>query len=206
MIANHASRRPAAFTLVEMLVTLAVFGVFMGGALTTWSSLNSTGLNTTAYAARQNDQMRVFDYLKRDIRRATAVQIYNGATLITDTTTFGTELRLTLPGYYSDAREEDDAIGTRTTNAPSVTAGTVAYGTAFTVRYYLVGGAVVRNEAGTLRTIADAAGAFAVTFKKETSGAYRCRVFYDQTARGGRARTIRRQVDTLCVPRFEYQL
>ena len=206
MIANYANRRSAAFTLVEMLITLAVFGVFMAGILTTWSSLSFTGLNTTAYAARQNDQMRLLDYVKRDIRRATAVQIYSGATLITDTTTFGTELRLTLPGYYSDTREEDNAIGTRNTNAPSASSGTVSYGSPFTVRYYVTGGAVIRNESGTLRTIADAAGAFTVSFKKETTGAYRCRVFYDQPMRGGKARTIRRQVDTLCVPRFEFQL
>ena len=82
----------------------------------------------------------------------------------------------------------------------------MSYGTPFTVRYFTAGGAVVRDEAGTLRTIADAAGAFAVSFKKETTGAYRCRVFYDQPMRGGTARTLRREVDILCVPRFEFQL
>jgi type II secretory pathway pseudopilin PulG len=204
--AHNASRRSAAFTLVELLVGMAVTAIFMAGLLKTWTSLSYTGLNTTAYAARQSDETRVLDYLKRDIRRATAVQIYTGATLITDTTTFGTELRLTIPGYYSDTREEDNAIGTKNTNAPSVTAGTVTYGTAFTVRYYITGGAVIRDEAGTLRTIANAAGAFAVSFKNESSGAIRCRVFYDQPMRGGSARTIRRQVDTLCVPRYEFQL
>lgn len=189
-----------------MLMSLVVVGVLMSGLLAAWSSLSYMGLNTTAYAARQNDQMRVLDYVKRDIRRASAVQIYNGGTLITDTTTFGSELRLTLPDYYSDSREEDNAIGTSATNAPSVTAGAVAYGTALTVRYYVTGGAVIRDEAGTLRTIASAAGGFTVSFKKETSGAYRCRVLYDQPVRGGTARAIRRQVDTLCVPRFEFQL
>ena len=206
MIAKNASRRSAAFTLVEILVGMAVLGVFMAGLLRTWAALSYTGMNTTAYAARQGDEMRVLDYVKRDIRRATAVQIFNGATLVTGTTTFGTELRLTMPDYYSDTREEDNAIGTKNTNAPSVAAGIVAYGSAFTVRYYVVGGAVIRNEAGTLRTIADASGAFTLSFKKETSGAYRCRVFYAQPTRGGTARTIRRQVDTLCVPRFEFQL
>jgi hypothetical protein len=187
-------------------MSLGVFGILMTCLLVTWSTLSYTGLNTTAYARRQNDQMRVLDYLKRDIRRATAVQIYSGTTLITDTTTLGTELRLTMPHYYTDSREEDNAIGTKTTTAPSVTSGTVSYGSPFTVRYYVTAGAVIRNEAGTLRTIADSAGAFTVSFKKETTGAYRCRVFYDQPMRSGTARTLRRQVDILCVPRFEFQL
>jgi len=185
---------------------MTVFGVLLTGLLRTWSALSFTSLNTIAYSSRQNDQMRVLDYVKRDIRRATKVEIYTGATLVTGTTTFGTELRLTIPKYYSDTREEDNAIGTRTSNTPTATAGAVTYGTAFTVRYYVTGGAVIRNEAGTLRTIANAAGAFVVSFKKETSGAYRCRVFYDQPMRGATARTLRRQVDTLCVPRFEFQL
>jgi prepilin-type N-terminal cleavage/methylation domain-containing protein len=198
--------RSAGFTLVEMLATLAVFGVFMTGLLTTWTSLSYTGLNTTAFAARQGDEVRVLDYVKRDIRRATAVAIYNGATLVSDTTTFGSELRLTMPGYYSDTREEDNAIGTKITNAPTAAAGAVTYGAPFTVRYYTTGGAVIRDEAGTLRTIANAAGAFALSFKAETSSAIRCRVFFDQPMRGGTARTLRRQVDNLCVPRFQFQL
>ncbi len=215
---------------MEVLVAMAVCGVLMTGLMTTWASLSYTGLNTTAYATRQNEQMRVLDYVKRDICRATALEIYNGATLLTSASTtsstssistnatsltrddvtsavnptFGTELRLTMPGYYSDTREEDNAIGTKTTNQPTITEGTVTYGTPITVRYYTVGGAVIRKEGGTERTIASATGAFAVSFNRETSGAIRCRVFYDQPMRGGSARTLRRQVDTLCIPRFEY--
>lgn len=206
MIARNASRRPAAFTLVEILVAMAVFGLFMGGALTVWNSLGSTALNTISYAQRQNDQMRVLDYLKRDIRRATRVDLYNGATLVTGTTTFASELRLTIPDYYSDSRQEDNAIGPKTPNAPVVTAGVVSYGTPLTVSYYALNGSSVRSEAGTVRTVADSAGAFALSFKRETSGAIRCRILFDQPMRGGRSRTLRRQVDTLCVPRSELQL
>ena len=136
MTALRTHRRSAAFTLAEMLVGVAVLGVFLGGLVTTWSSLTFTGLNTTAYASRQSEQVRVLDYVKRDIRRATAVQIYNGATLVTGTSTFGTELRLTIPDYFSDSREEDNAVGTRTMIAPTVTSDIVSYGTPFTVRYF----------------------------------------------------------------------
>lgn len=171
-----------------------------------WSALSFTALNATAYARRQNDQMRVLDYVKRDIRRATKVELYNGATLVAGTTTFAPELRLTIPDYYADSREEDNALGTKIPNAPAVTAGEVAYGTALTVRYYAINGSGVRNEAGMSRTVADAAGAFAFSFKRETSGAIRCRILFNQPMRGGKSRTLRRQVDTLCVPRAELQL
>ncbi len=206
MTSRSARRRSAAFTLVELLVAMSAFGLFMTALMTTWRSLTTTALNTTSYAQRQNDQMRVLDYVKRDIRRATAVEIYNGAALVTGTTTFGTELRLTIPDYYADSREEDNAIGTKTLSTPTVSSGTVAYGTALTVRYYALNGAVIRDEAGTLRTVANAAGVFAPSFKRETTGAIRCRVLFDQPMRGAANRTLRRQVDTLCVPRYELQL
>ena len=206
MTAHNSSRRPAAFTLVEVLVAMGVFSIFMSGLLAVWNSLGTTALNTSAYAKRQNDQMRVLDYLKRDIRRATKVELYNGATLIAGTTTFAPELRLTIPDYYSDSREEDNAIGTKTTNTPVLTAGVITYGTALNVRYYALNGAGIRNEAGTVRSVAGASGAFALSFKRETSGAIVCRVNYDQPMRGPASRRLRRQVETLCVPRPELQL
>lgn len=206
MIAKRLNRRTAAFTFVELLVAMGVSVIFMAGLAGVWTSLSYNGINAAAYAARQSDQMRVFDYLKRDIRRAAAVQIFNGATLVTGTTTFGSELRLTIPDYYADGREEDNTFGSSTANAPVAVTSNVSYGTALPVRYYALNGAPVRNEAGTVRTVGNAAGAFALSFKRETSGAIRCRVFFDQAVRGGKARTLRRQVDALCVPRFEFQL
>ena len=206
MTARNSSRRPAAFTLMEILVAMGVFSLFMGGLLVVWNFLGTTALNITAYARRQNDQMRVLDYLKRDIRRATKVELYNGATLVTGTTTFAPELRLTIPDYYADTREEDNAIGTKVATTPTVAAGAVAYGTALTIRYHALNGAAVRDEAGISRTVGSAAGAFALSFKRETSGAIRSQVIFDQPMRGGTSRKLRRQVETLCVPRPELQL
>lgn len=201
MRVHNANQRRTAFTLVEILVTTGVFGLFAVGLFAVWSGLGFTALNTNTFAQRQNDQMRVLDYLKRDIRRATTVQLYNGAVLVTDTTTFASELRLTIPDYYADSREDDNAIGTKLPNTPVSTGGMVNYGTPLTIRYYALNGAGIRNEAGILRTVANAAGAFAFSFKRETSGAILSRVFFDQPMRGGSNRTLRRQVDTLCVPR-----
>ena len=203
MYAHRTARRRAAFTLTELVVGMAVAGVFMALLMRIWLSLTFTGMNTTAYAARQNDQMRVLDYLKRDIRRATAVQIYNGATLVTGTSIFGNELRLTIPDYYSDTREEDNAIGPKLTSTPTVTAGNVTYGSDLTVRYFTSGGAVIRDESGTARTVASAAGAFVLSFERETSSAIRSRVIFNQPMRGGTTRTLSRQVDILCVCRAD---
>ena len=206
MIASKALSRLAAFTLIEMLIAMAAFGLFSTALMLTWNSINATAVNTTAYARRQNDQMRVLDYLKRDIRRATTVEIYNGASLVTDTTTFGSELRLAIPDYYQDTREEDNALGTKTANTPALTGGNVTYGTALTVRYYVQNGAAIRDEANVLRQVSDPAGAFTLSFKRETNGSIRSRVFFSQPMRGGKKRTLRRQVDTLSVPRSELQL
>lgn len=203
---RSSRRRLAAFTLVEMLVAMAIGGFFLSGLLAMWNVLGSTALNTTALAQRQNDQIRVLDYLKRDIRRAITVELYDGASLVTGTSAFASELRLTIPDYYADSREDDNAIGTREAVAPAVTDGVVEYGTPLTIRYYAQQGGVVRDEAGTTRTVADPTGAFALSFKRETTGAVRCRVVFDQPLRSGSARTLHRMVDTLCLPRAELQL
>ena len=132
------------FTLVEILVAMAVFGFFSAALLGPWTALQTSAVNTTAYAARQNDQMRAMDYVKRDVRRASAVDIYSGGALVTGST-FGSELRLTIPDYYTDSREEDNAIGASTPATPSLSGTNVTYGSALTVRYYVTNGALIRT-------------------------------------------------------------
>lgn len=205
MTCLNSTPKRAGFTLVEVLAGTALFGLFTAGLLTTWTALQTTAMNVTTYAKRQSDQMRVLDYLKRDIRRASDAAIYNGTTLVTGTAAGG-ELQLTIPDYYADAREEDNAIGTKIPNTPALTGGIVCYGTAMTVRYYVSNGAIIRNEAGAARTAADAAGAFTVSFRRETSGDIRCQVFFDQPVRGAGDRKLRRQVETLCGQRSQLQL
>lgn len=205
MTSLNASQKRSGFTLIEMLVAAGVFSTFAAALLTTWLALQTSAMNTTAYAQRQNDHMRIIDYLKRDVRRASKIEIYNGTTLVTGTA-FGSELRVTIPDYYADSREEDNAIGSRTTVTPTLTSGSVSYGTALIVRYFVSNGAVIRNEAGTARTVADSAGVFALSFCRETGGEIRSRVSFDQRMQSGRNRTLRRQVDVLCGQRSQLQL
>lgn len=205
MISRNVTQEKSGFTLLEILVAMLVFSAFAAALLTTWIALQTSAMNMTSYSQRQSDQMRVMDYLKRDIRRASNVEIYNGATLVTGTA-FGNELRLTIPDYYTDSREEDNAIGSRIPGTPSVTNGIVSYGTPLIVRYYVSSGAVIRNEGGATRTIGDSVGAFTLSFCKETSGEIRSRVLFDQRLRSGKVRTLRRQVDVLCGQRSQLWL
>ena len=206
MIAPDSKRKKAAFSIAELLIAAGILGLFMTALLTTWSSVGYSALNTTTYARRQNEQMRVLDYLKRDIRRATKVELYNGAILVTATNVAASALKLTIPDYYADSREDDDALGVNTPNSPAISGNSVAYGTPLTVNYLTLGGAGVRQEQGVSRNVADAAGVFALSFKRESNGAIRCQVTFDQPLRAsGTNRTLHRQVETLCLPRVELQ-
>jgi type II secretory pathway pseudopilin PulG len=207
VIARKPKRTFAAFTLAELLVAVGVFGLFGAALLTTWSSVGFSALNTTTYTRRQNDQMRILDYLKRDIRRATKVELYNGPIIVTGTNIPASELKLTIPDYYSDSREDDDAVGgANTAIAPAISGDVVSYGTPLTVRYFALAGAGIRKEQGIARTVADASGAFSLSFKRETSGAIRCGITFDQLMRTtGNNRVLHRQVETLYLPRTELQ-
>ena len=179
------------------MTALVVFSLFSSVLVTSWTALQTDAMNTTSFAVRQNDQMRAMDYLKRDIRRASTVAIYNGATLITTAGTYGSTLQLTIPGYYSDTRLEDDSHGTRVANSPTYTSGKLGYGTAMTVRYYTLNGAVMRSEASassTTRIIADATGNFIISFATDTSNFLHSKIDFDQRMRSGSNRSLRRQL------------
>lgn len=202
MCSRNTNPKTSGFTMIEILIAATVFGMFTAALMTTWTALAASAANTTAYAQRQNDQMRILDYLKRDIRRATAVAIYSGGTLVTGTA-FGDELRLTIPDYYADSREDDVANGPSTANAPVLAGGNVTYGTPMTVRYYLSNGAVIRDESGVTRAVTDSAGVFTLSYSADVSGLIRCRVLLNETMRSSGNRALRRQVDVLCGQRAQ---
>ncbi len=204
MIFPSTHGRPAGFTLVELIVGMGVFGVFSAGLMVAWTALQANAVNAATYSHRQSDQMRVIDYLKRDIRRASAVEIYNGGTVVAGSNP-GTELALTVPDYYADAREDDNAIGSSTPNNPTLSATAVSYGGTMLVRYYVTGGAIIREEAGIQRPIADANGAFVLSFRWETDGDILSQIFYNQPLSGSGSQTLRRQVDIVGRQRSDLQ-
>lgn len=190
-----------AFTLVEIIVSMGVLGFLLAAVVATWTSLFSASADVTVFAERQSDQSRALDYLKRDLRRALTVQVYNEGSLVMGTGSSGNKLVLTVPDYYSDTEEEDNPFAAKAPNTPTYEDDKITYGATLTVEYYAFGGAIYRKEGDTRKTITDSGGAFVLTFSSQSNGSYRVRVFYDQPVGIGGSRTLRRQVDHLCWPR-----
>jgi type II secretory pathway pseudopilin PulG len=202
---RNSDNRIAAFSLAEVMVAIALFTTFSALLVTTWMAVTKAAINATSYAFTQNDQMRLVDYLKRDIRRASTIEIYDGATKVTGTSTFGSELRLTFSDYYTDSREEDNAFGTSTPALPTSGDTGITYGIPLTVRFYTAGGAAIRKEGGIRRTIGAKVGAFTTSFKYEDDGGVRCRVTYARPMWASTSQTLQRQMEFLCYPRFMLQ-
>ena len=129
--------RTAAFTLAELMVSLGVTSVIMAGLVTGTIALQK-GFASADYSIRcQLDEMRVVDYITRDLRRATGATTENA----------GRKLVLTLP-------DQRDPV-TNTLRVPVVTDGAVCYGGApVTVAYYIEGDRFIREEGGVRTAIA----------------------------------------------------
>lgn len=121
----------AGFTMTELLVASGLSVMLLGGMMS-----GALALQRGYSAARhqimcQEDQMRVMDYITRDLRRATNVAISNQNRLLT----------LTLPDQVDLAES--------TLRLPSIVNGAVQYGnTPATVSYYVSGTAFIRKENG----------------------------------------------------------
>ena len=112
-------------------------------------------------------------------------------------------MRLTLPDYYADTRDDDASFGSKTANAPVIQDAAVKYGTPLIVNYVVSGGACIRYEGSVARVLSSATPAFAFSFVRQTSGAVRCEISFDQPMRNRSAQKVRRTVATRCVPRVE---
>jgi Tfp pilus assembly protein PilW len=124
-------RTSAGFTLTELLVASGLSTLLLAGLLVGALSLQRGYAAAQHQILCQEDEMRVIDYITRDLRRATGVTISNQNRLLT----------VTLPDQV------DLAAGTL--RLPSIVAGVVQYGnTPATVSYYVSGTAFVRKENG----------------------------------------------------------
>jgi Tfp pilus assembly protein PilW len=83
-------RGQGAFTLAEMMVGMAAGALILLGLTLASISLQRSFSSGDAYATAQDSQLRVMDYLTRDLRRAST------ATPSGD----GTQVTLTVPDYY----------------------------------------------------------------------------------------------------------
>ena len=83
--------RDSGFTLVELMMAMAIGAVVCAVTITGIVFLQKSCAATEQYALSMTDQMRVLDYLSMDLRRAVDVTIDNA----------NNSLTITLPSYYS---------------------------------------------------------------------------------------------------------
>lgn len=143
-----SSRRESGMSLVEMIVSTAIYSIVMAALLSASIALRTSFRATNDYFNGEGDQLRVMDYFDTDLRRALAVGLdadsvtYNG-TAYTNSIPSGAKKYLTvvIPNY------KNNATSSATINFPSVTADKVSYGSApVKISYYLLEGSLYRLE------------------------------------------------------------
>lgn len=125
---RHSRRLPVqGFTIGEMMVVLAMFSIVIGGMLTASVALQKSFAAIDAFFATHMQQIRIIDYLSRDVKRSLAV-----TTSITPQT-----VTCVLPEYVIEAGDPDAGAGnanvgkrrepviTITANGPKVDYGRV---------------------------------------------------------------------------------
>ena len=141
-----------AFTLAEMMIALSATGVLLGATLTSSTSLQKSFNAIDTYFATHMQQIRIVDYLSRDVKRGLAVT--TSADLQTVT--------ITIPNYIIQAGDPEAVanpalIGTPRTPTMTYTPSgwQVNYGNATsTVVYSINSMSILRTENGTVTTIA----------------------------------------------------
>jgi prepilin-type N-terminal cleavage/methylation domain-containing protein len=140
------------FTLNEMMIALAVSAVVLGVTLTSSTSLQKSFNAIDSYFATHMQQIRIVDYLSRDVKRGLAVTTSLDLQTVT----------ITIPNYIIQAGDVEAIatpalVGTPRTptivNTPS--GPQVNYGnTTSTVVYSINGLSILRSENGVVTTIA----------------------------------------------------
>jgi prepilin-type N-terminal cleavage/methylation domain-containing protein len=141
-----------AFSLPEMSVALAAGSVILGATLTSSTSLQKSFNAIDNYFGTHMQQIRIVDYLSRDVKRG----------LIVTTSADLQTVTITVPNYIIQAGDPEAVInpalvGTPRTPTMAYTPSgwQVNYGaTKSTVVYSISGLSILRTENGTVTTIA----------------------------------------------------
>jgi prepilin-type N-terminal cleavage/methylation domain-containing protein len=147
-----SSHKTSGFTLSEMLVTLSLSSVILAAAITCGISLQKSFNATDNFLATHIQQVRIIDYLNRDVKRG----------LIVTTSVDLQSVTLTLPSYLIQAGDPEALANPSLVNTPRTptisytTSGLqVNYGASTTnVVYSVNGNSIVRIENGVVTTIA----------------------------------------------------
>ena len=148
---THHSHQ-SGFTLAEILTAMAIAVVIFAAIITASLAMQKTFNAVDNYFATHIQQVRIIDYLNRDVKRA----------LICTTSADQQTVTLTIPKYIiqsgdAEAVSNPSLVGAmRSPTISTTTSGVqVNYGTTTsTVVYSINGGSILRTEDGVVTTIA----------------------------------------------------
>ena len=134
-------RHPAAgFTLTELLVAMAIGAMVLSQLVVATYSLQRSFEAANYRMSAQEDQLRVIDYVTRDLHTASAVAVQNGGAAVT----------LTLPPATAGVLNLN--LGPLLT--PAIASLGLAAGNPTTVTYSAEGGQFVRQVGGAQTVVA----------------------------------------------------
>lgn len=155
MSSAHALRRAqAAATLVETMVSTAIFACLCAALITGVTALQRCFANTTIYASNHAAELRISDYIARDLRESTSfTQSGSGSSLI---------ITMTVPNFYGpDGTPRMATINPDGTVTYVDLTATPAKATS-TISYYIANQTVYRRVDGVSTAIADAVQNFVI--------------------------------------------
>ena len=147
-----SSQTVAGFTLSEMLVSLSLSSIVLAAAITSGVTLQKSFAAVDNYFSTQMQQIRIIDYLNRDVKRG----------LVVTTSVDLQSVTMSVPKYIiragdPEAIADPEAIGmARTPTVAYTTSGwQVNYSpSTTTVVYSISGNSILRTENGVITTIA----------------------------------------------------
>ena len=139
------------FTLYELLVAMSISSVVVGAAMTSGIALQKSFKAVDSYFGTHMQQIRIIDYLSRDVKRG----------LIVTTSISPQSVTVTIPNYLIQSGDPEaiaNPLLVGTPRTPTITytpSGLqVNYGSTSTVVYSVNGNSIVRIENGVITTIA----------------------------------------------------
>lgn len=145
-----AFQRTAGFTLTEMLVAVSVSSIVLAAAVASGVSLQKSFSAVDNYLATHMQQVRIIDYLSRDVNRGLSVTTSVDLQTVT----------VSVPNYIiqagdSEALANPSLIGTPRTPTVDPKSLQIIYGASTsTVVYSVNNSSIQRTENGTVTTIA----------------------------------------------------
>jgi type II secretory pathway pseudopilin PulG len=146
------SQKIAGFTLGEMLVSLSLSSIVLAAAITSGVSLQKSFSAVDNYFTTHMQQIRIIDYLNRDVKRG----------LIVTTSVDLQTVTMSVPSYVIQSGDPEavanpSLVGTPRTPTVAYTSGgwQINYtASPVTVVYSISGSSILRTENGVVTTIA----------------------------------------------------